>query len=61
MRLFAFLVATLTLFVSVIALDIQKSVIISYPDATPDSVLDRAKEAIKQSGGVITHEYQIFK
>jgi len=61
MRLFAFLVATLTLFVSVIAVDVQKSVIISYPDTTPDSALDQAKDAIKQSGGVITHEFQTFK
>ena len=35
----------------------QRSVIVSYPDDTPDSVLDEAKAAIKQAGGLVTHEY----
>lgn len=39
----------------------QKSVIISYPDNTPNSVLEQAKAAIKEAGGIITHEYQIIK
>lgn len=39
----------------------QKSVIVSYPDNTPDSVVEQAKNAIKSAGGMITHEYKIFK
>ena len=39
----------------------QKSVIISYPADTPESVLSQAKEAILQAGGFITHEYNIIK
>lgn len=39
----------------------QKSVIISYPDDTPDSVVDQAKSAIKSAGGMITHEYKLIK
>lgn len=35
----------------------QRSVIVSYPDDTPDSVLDEAKSAVKQAGGMIIHEY----
>lgn len=35
----------------------QKAVIISYPDSTPDGILDQAKDAIKAAGGIITHEY----
>lgn len=35
----------------------QHAVIVSYPDNTPDSVLDEAKHAIKAAGGVVTHEY----
>ncbi|KAK3372770.1 hypothetical protein B0T24DRAFT_528168 [Lasiosphaeria ovina] len=61
MRLFAFLIAALTFFAGVIAVDIQKSVIITYPGNTPDSVLDQAKKAIIDSGGLITHEYQLIK
>lgn len=39
----------------------QKSVIVSYPPDTPESVLSQAKEAILQAGGFITHEYHIIK
>lgn len=35
----------------------QKAVVISYPDETPQHVLDEAKEAILAAGGIITHEY----
>ncbi|KAF1353354.1 hypothetical protein BDV97DRAFT_346367 [Delphinella strobiligena] len=38
-----------------------KQVIVSYPNDTPDSVLEKAKAAIKEAGGVITHEYNIIK
>ncbi|KAK0634725.1 hypothetical protein B0T17DRAFT_483331 [Bombardia bombarda] len=61
MRLSGFVVAALTLVSGVIAVDIQKSVIITYPTDTPDSVLDQAKKAIVDGGGVITHEYQLIK
>lgn len=53
-----------TLFLAVIATQTaqpQKSVIVSYPADTPDSVLSQAKEAILQAGGFITHEYKIIK
>lgn len=39
----------------------QKQVIVSYPDNTPDAVLDKAMNAIKEAGGIITHEYKIIK
>jgi hypothetical protein len=61
MRLFAFIIAALTLISGVVAVDIQKSVIITYPAETPDWVLDQAKKAIVDGGGLITHEYQLIK
>jgi hypothetical protein len=61
MKLTAFLITALTVASGALAVDVQKSVIISYPSETPDSVLDQAKQAIKDSGGVITHEYQLIK
>lgn len=61
MRLIAFIVAALTLVASTVAVDVQKSVIVTYPQDTPDSVLDQAKSAIKEGGGSITHEYQLIK
>ncbi|KAF2129134.1 hypothetical protein P153DRAFT_367406 [Dothidotthia symphoricarpi CBS 119687] len=39
----------------------QKSVIISWPNETPDHVVEEAKEAIRKANGVITHEYNIIK
>jgi hypothetical protein len=39
----------------------QKAVIVSYPDNTPDSVVEQAMEAIKAAGGFITHEYKLIK
>jgi hypothetical protein len=61
MRLFSFLIAALTLLSGVIAVDIQKSVIVTYPPETPDSVVIQAKKAIIDAGGMITHEYTLIK
>jgi len=35
----------------------QKSVIMSWPNDTPDSVVEAAKKAIIDAKGTITHEY----
>jgi hypothetical protein len=34
-----------------------RSVIISFPNDTPDHVVEEAKEGIRKDNGVITHEY----
>jgi hypothetical protein len=48
----------LAFIVSVLAVPpTQKPVVISYPDNTPSSVIDKAIEEIKKAGGIITHEY----
>lgn len=39
----------------------QKAVIVSYPDDTPNHVVQQAMDAIKAAGGMITHEYQVIK
>ncbi|EMC96330.1 hypothetical protein BAUCODRAFT_147958 [Baudoinia panamericana UAMH 10762] len=39
----------------------QKQYIISYPQDTPVSVLEDAKDAIVKAGGVIEHEYNLIK
>jgi hypothetical protein len=61
MKLLAYLLATLALFSSVLAVDMQKHVIISYPSDTPDWVVQEAKDTIKTAGGFITHEYNLIK
>ncbi|KAJ4306834.1 hypothetical protein N0V88_000205 [Collariella sp. IMI 366227] len=48
-------------FSGAIAVDIQKSVLVTYPPETPNSVVDQAKKAIVDAGGVITHEYTLIK
>lgn len=61
MRLIAYLVAALTVVSGALAVDVQKQVIVSYPQDTPDSVVAQAKQAIVDAGGIITHEYQLIK
>jgi hypothetical protein len=39
----------------------QKSVIVTYPEDTPNHVLDQAMQAIEAAGGMITHEYKLIK
>ncbi|KAH8726073.1 hypothetical protein GQ44DRAFT_614557 [Phaeosphaeriaceae sp. PMI808] len=50
------LLATLTMAVAP-----HKSVIMSWPNDTPDSVIEAAKQKIIDGNGVITHEYNIIK
>jgi hypothetical protein len=48
----------LALFTAVFALPPpQKPVIVSFPDNTPSSVIDKAIAEIEKDGGIITHEY----
>ncbi len=61
MRPSALVFAALAIFSTAVAVDVRKSVIITYPPETPDSVLDQAKRAIEDGGGIITHEYQLIK
>ena len=35
----------------------QKPVVISFPENTPSSIIDKAIAEIEKDGGVITHEY----
>ncbi|MCJ1299836.1 hypothetical protein MMC08_002630 [Hypocenomyce scalaris] len=47
--------------VAVSGLVLQKQVVVSYPKNTPDSIVAQAKDAITAAGGVITHEFELFK
>ncbi|OJJ44180.1 hypothetical protein ASPZODRAFT_145292 [Penicilliopsis zonata CBS 506.65] len=38
-----------------------KSFLVTYPQNTPDSVINDAKKALINAGGVITHEYHLLK
>ena len=60
MRLLKYL-AVLGLIPAAIGIAVQKPVVITYPEDTPNSVLDQAKQAIIDAGGIITHEYQLLK
>lgn len=43
--------------VTVSAVAPQKAIIVTYPEHTPNSVVQDAMNAIIEAGGVITHEY----
>ncbi|KAL1840517.1 hypothetical protein VTJ49DRAFT_338 [Mycothermus thermophilus] len=61
MKLFTFLSILTLLCSSVMAVDVLKSVLITYPPETPDSVVNQAKKAVVEAGGIITHEYKLIK
>ncbi|KAL2863580.1 uncharacterized protein BJX67DRAFT_384581 [Aspergillus lucknowensis] len=42
-----------------VPLVLANSVLVTYPKNTPDSVINSAKESIRQAGGTITHEYSL--
>lgn len=40
----------------------QKAIVVSFADPnTPQSAVDNAMKAIKDAGGVITHEYSMYR
>ncbi|KAL8409461.1 hypothetical protein RB594_007773 [Gaeumannomyces avenae] len=61
MKFFALLVPALTVLASAAPIENQKQVIVSYPNETPNSVIDQAKDAIRAGGGIITHDFELIK
>jgi hypothetical protein len=61
MKFITYVLASLALVYGAFAVDLQKQVIISYPNETPDWVVQEAKDAILGAGGAITHEYNLIK
>jgi len=61
MKLIGYLFFAMTLALGVLGVELQKQVVVYYPDETPDSVVNDAKDAIRQAGGVITHEFNLIK
>ena len=61
MRFALLSVATALLASSAMAVAPHRQVIMSWPNDTPDSVVEAAKQAIIDAKGVITHEYNIIK
>ncbi|RMD39269.1 hypothetical protein DV735_g5858, partial [Chaetothyriales sp. CBS 134920] len=39
----------------------RQSVLVTYPEDTPQSVLDKAIEVVKSTGGIVTHEFKLIK
>ncbi|OJK03298.1 hypothetical protein ASPACDRAFT_76359 [Aspergillus aculeatus ATCC 16872] len=46
---------------SLVPLTLAKSVLVSFPAGTPDSVLQQAKDSVLNAGGQITHEFTLIK
>jgi hypothetical protein len=56
------LVLAICLITIVFAVELpEKSVIVSFPPNTPAHIMTEAMGAIVDAGGMITHEYKIFK
>lgn len=57
--IFAFLLALLVALAWAAAP--QKAIVVTFEDPnTPQSTIDAAMKAVKDAGGVITHEYSMF-
>ncbi|KAL8869873.1 MAG: hypothetical protein Q9174_003941 [Haloplaca sp. 1 TL-2023] len=39
----------------------QRQVLVTYPDSTPPSIVEKAKEAVVAAGGKITEEFSLIK
>lgn len=61
MKLIAYLLLFLSVVVGIMAVDVQKSFVMSFDKNTADSVVDQAKQMITDAKGAITHEYSIIK
>ncbi|PWY65329.1 hypothetical protein BO70DRAFT_401130 [Aspergillus heteromorphus CBS 117.55] len=47
--------------IGLLPLALANSILVTFPKGTPDSVVDRAKKSVVDSGGMITHEYTLIK
>ncbi|KAI0518277.1 hypothetical protein F5B22DRAFT_600636 [Xylaria bambusicola] len=61
MRFLTIAAAALAVAQGVFAVDIQKDIIMSFPQSTPDNIVNKAMEEIRNAGGTITHEYKLLK
>jgi len=60
--LFTFIIVFLCLLSLVIAYKgAEKSIIVSFPATIGDDLVTKARQAIYEAGGVVTHEYKLFK
>lgn len=39
---------------------VKQQVMITYPEETPNSVMQEAMEVIRAAGGIITHEFSVL-
>ncbi|KAI1489581.1 hypothetical protein F5X96DRAFT_605120 [Biscogniauxia mediterranea] len=61
MRFLSTVAAVLAVAQGAFAVDIQKAIIVSFPDGTPDDILNKAMSDIRGAGGIITHEYKLLR
>ena len=61
MQIHVFTLIAAVLFASATGSAAQKAVIVTYPPDTPESVLEQAMSSIRETGGMVTHEYSSFR
>jgi hypothetical protein len=59
MRFFIFNILFAMVFACAYAVNTQKPVIITFPENTPQGVIDKAMDTLRQAGGIVTHEYSM--
>jgi hypothetical protein len=51
----------LCLLLGTLAQAAQRQILVSYPESTPQHILDQAIDVVKEAGGTILHEYTLIK
>ncbi|RVX66776.1 hypothetical protein B0A52_08969 [Exophiala mesophila] len=62
MRFYTTILIICALFVAALARPPPlKMVVVSYPNDTPPSIVDKAIEEVRNAGGIVTHQYSLIK
>ncbi|PLN77853.1 hypothetical protein BDW42DRAFT_176030 [Aspergillus taichungensis] len=49
------------LLLALLPLALAKSVLVTFPEGTPDDVIRESKESLEKAGGTITHTFNLIK
>ncbi|ETS79209.1 hypothetical protein PFICI_09062 [Pestalotiopsis fici W106-1] len=61
MRFLTIAAAALACASGALAVDQEKSIIVTFPNEVTSDVINRAMDEIRKAGGTITHEYNLIK
>ncbi|OJD20016.1 hypothetical protein AJ78_00032 [Emergomyces pasteurianus Ep9510] len=61
MKIYFFTLVLALLAPAVLAVTPERTVLVTYPENTPCSVIDQAVQAVKDAGGKVTHQFELIK